>query len=486
MRCLCFCSLGLLTLSARAAHTFGQQQPFLSTSPKLGGELYKFNLTQTKVDILGLAEGHGLDVWHVSPYQAHIFVPFDTQNSLNGLPDVLQAIPHDISSIPITRPLTHPTLIDEWDLSSLENTTYHSVYHPLHEVNWFVHQLAESFPDKVKVVQLGHSALGREMFAVKLSSGALEDDEDDEKKPKPPKPPKRDRPGKERELDPNKKLGFVIVGAQHAREWVAKSASTYLAHALAVDSTESWSLSHLLDAFDFYIIPSPNPDGYAYTWEEDRFWYKNRQVIGPREKCVGVDMNRNWGYKWEPYSVGEDYLQSNHSTPFSSEFREKKSKRPPADPCSFWYPGHRPFESPEVNNIANWAGTLPNLVGLIELRAYGQMLSTPFSYSCNHWPFDLEDQTEAGEGAVMSLKHVHGTVFEIDSLCSNLYPAPGNMIDWMYKRLGIKYTYVAHLRDTGTYGFALPAHFIRPVGEETGAMIEYLSKFIRIQMKRFL
>lgn len=31
-----------------------------------------------------------------------------------------------------------------------------------------------------------------------------------------------------------------------------------------------------------------------------------------------------------------------------------------------------------------------------------------------------------------------------------LYRAPGNVLDWMYKRAGIKYSYVLHLRDTGT------------------------------------
>ena len=36
----------------------------------------------------------------------------------------------------------------------------------------------------------------------------------------------------------------------------------------------------------------PNPDGYEYTWESDRYWYKNRQVIGPYTECVGLDMNR--------------------------------------------------------------------------------------------------------------------------------------------------------------------------------------------------
>jgi len=31
-----------------------------------------------------------------------------------------------------------------------------------------------------------------------------------------------------------------------------------------------------------------------------------------------------------------------------------------------------------------------------------------------------------------------------------LYPAPGNILDWMYAREAVKYSYVAHLRDTGT------------------------------------
>ncbi len=68
----------------------------------------------------------------------------------------------------------------------------------------------------------------------------------------------------------------------------------------------------------------------------------------------------------------------------------------------------------------------------------------------------------------------------------------------MYKKAGIKYSYSVHLRDTGTvrpipsgalpatmsmtrtfqYGFNLPAEWIRPVGEETAAMIRSLAEFI--------
>ena len=48
-----------------------------------------------------------------------------------------------------------------------------------------------------------------------------------------------------------------------------------------------------------------------------------------------------------------------------------------ADPCSTWYPGHRAFEAPEVNNIANYITTLPFLKAYIDLRSYGQMGMSP-------------------------------------------------------------------------------------------------------------
>lgn len=42
------------------------------------------------------------------------------------------------------------------------------------------------------------------------------------------------------------------------------------------------------------------------------------------------------------------------------------------------------------------------------------------------------------------------------TLCHMLYRAPGNILDWMYTRAGIKFSYVAHLRDTGTVCPFLP------------------------------
>ncbi len=33
---------------------------------------------------------------------------------------------------------------------------------------------------------------------------------------------------------------------------------------------------NLLRSYDFDLMPVVNPDGYAHTWTEDRFWRKNR------------------------------------------------------------------------------------------------------------------------------------------------------------------------------------------------------------------
>jgi len=46
----------------------------------------------------------------------------------------------------------------------------------------------------------------------------------------------------------------------------------------------------------------------------------------------------------------------------------------------------------------------------------------------------------------MNLSGFHGAVL----MQMNLSRAPGNIVDWVYKKMGVKYSFTAHLRDTGT------------------------------------
>ena len=49
--------------------------------------------------------------------------------------------------------------------------------------------------------------------------------------------------------------------------------------------------------FTFLVQPMINPDGYVYTWTNDRMWRKTRK---PNEDspCVGTDLNRNYDSNW--------------------------------------------------------------------------------------------------------------------------------------------------------------------------------------------
>jgi extracellular matrix protein 14 len=76
-----------------------------------------------------------------------------------------------------------------------------------------------------------------------------------------------------------------------------------------------------------------------------------------------MNPNASQGYKWK-----------RRSTDAGTRVTKKPKKSPtPTDPCHHWFPGHRAFEAPEVNNLANWITTLPNLIGFFNLRSYGQM-----------------------------------------------------------------------------------------------------------------
>ncbi len=65
---------------------------------------------------------------------------------------------------------------------------------------------------------------------------------------------------------------------------------------------------------------------YEYTFTRDRMWRKTRS-LNKGSNCVGVDPNRNWGYRWggegaSPRPCTEIYMGT---TPFSeSETRAVK------------------------------------------------------------------------------------------------------------------------------------------------------------------
>ncbi|KAF8316152.1 hypothetical protein DL93DRAFT_2111686 [Clavulina sp. PMI_390] len=380
----------------------------------------RFNTSSIEetMEILKYAQAAGADVWSATP--DHVDIHFASSQ----LPSQLSSFPQTSFSVEIPPPTPSPLRPPSphrtpWDLEHLDSG-FHSSYHRFEDIVEFIDELARTFPRLVELVRVGQTAEGREILGIKI-----------------------EEPGN-RKIRPR----VVIQGAQHARDWIAISAALYFAHSLVVLPSEKGSHTTLLEDLAFTIIPVPNPDGYAYTWDHDRLWYKNR-LYEPNAQCTGIDMNRNWGFQWEESG----------------------------DPCHHWYGGARPFEAPEVDALAAYIERTPNIKMFIDLRSYGQMLMYPFSYSCDALPAHAEDLIEAALGAAKANKAVHGMTVATGSACELLYPAPGNVIDWAYAEAGIPFSYSVSLRDTGTYGFLLPATYIRPVGEENSALLHSLSRW---------
>lgn len=57
-------------------------------------------------------------------------------------------------------------------------------------------------------------------------------------------------------------------------------------------------------------------------------------------------------------------------------------------------------------------------------------------------------------------------------------PASGSSVDWAYDN-GIKYAFTFELRDTGHYGFLLPANQIIPTAEETWLGLKTIMEHVR-------
>ena len=222
-------------------------------------------LQDLDVDVWALTPAY-IDAYFPSKLDSHAkLVPYPyTVLPLNA-PSVLEASLRDAKISP------KPLVLS--DLKSL-NSTFHTDYHSSEEISTFLRELANAFPETTSLFRMGNSFEGRPLEGVKIA---------------------KSKHGRHRRA-------FVILGPQHAREWVAASTSLYLAHALAVDPLEQhpdhagFTLGHLLDLYDFHIIPNPNPDGYEYTRTSDRFWYKNRQIVSHNGKieCIGIDMDSNW------------------------------------------------------------------------------------------------------------------------------------------------------------------------------------------------
>lgn len=98
---------------------------------------------------------------------------------------------------------------------------------------------------------------------------------------------------------------------------------------------------------------------------------------------------------------------------------------------------------------------------------------TAYGWTCDSVPPNDELQSLAG-GAAEAIRAVHGVEFGHGPICSTIYRASGSSVDWVNDVAKSDYTFTSELRDTGRFGFILPADQIVPSGEEAFAGVKHL------------
>ncbi len=281
-------------------------------------------------------------------------------------------------------------------------------YHSYSESVSFMNDIENSYPEISKVYEIGKSIENRSIFSLKISDNV--------------------------EIDENESE-ILIVGNHHAREIMTVEIPLYEIKYLVENYESDYRVRKLVDEREIWFVPVMNPDGLVYVENNDTMWRKNRRDNG--DGYFGVDLNRNYGYKWGYDNVG--------SSPTTS---------------SDTYRGASAFSEPETRAVRDFVLSHNISYGL-SYHSYGEYLLYPWGYVNKHTS-DSERFLELTQGMLKDLDYQHGTPGEL------LYVTNGDFNDWVYgdnsKNKIFGMTFEVNSNSQG--GFRPDASLIIPTCEE--------------------
>ena len=294
-------------------------------------------------------------------------------------------------------------------------------YHTPEEGVAFIQLLATSFPDITELVSIGQTLEGRDIWALKITDNPTIEEPDEEQ--------------------------IFFSGETHAREWATHETMLYLAEYLTNRYAVDPQVRHIVDHCVVWLVPVVNPDGFAYTWSNDRMWRKNRRFISGT--CYGVDINRNYDYGW-----GGGGSSTN--------------------PCDETYRGPSAGSELETQAIQSLLADTKPAIG-VSYHTYSQLVLFPWNYTTTVTPESYTSLRAIGRKYVGLVEQVYGAAYLTGQGSYTIYITSGDFTDYAYGANGtLGFTPEMRPASWNQGGFELPEDQILPNAEENTAAAIWL------------
>jgi len=357
----------------------------------------------------------GLDIWDVKSGEVVIRVKPEQRSLVEEVLACNVTIP-DLE--------THVAKLEASEKLASNNASadFFASYHTYEELIAYYQQLQTTYPQLMKMRPIGKSVQGNDMHALVLTASSS--------------PQQR----------------FYFQCQIHAREWISGMTCAYVITYLLENHQKDDAVTRILTESELHIVPFVNPDGFKFTWTNDRMWRKNRNP-NTGSSCVGTDLNRNYNDHWNGGGSSNN-------------------------PCSETFMGRAAASEIEVQVTQNYFKTTPPVLGAIDWHSYSQLVLRPYGWTSANSP-DEARLKQIGDSISAAILGVHGMRYTSQKSIQ-LYVTTGTASDWFYGKeatdgnRGYKAAgYTIELRDTGNYGFQLPPSQIIPQGQEIVPAVKY-------------
>lgn len=297
-----------------------------------------------------------------------------------------------------------------------------AAFHTYDEMLAAIAETAAAHPDIIRVITAGLSLEGRAIPAVKISD---EPDRDDATEP-----------------------DVLFLSLHHAREHLTVEMALEVLRLFTEGYGRDPALTNLVNTREIWVLPNVNPDGGEYDVASDyyHYWRKNRRPNA--DGSTGVDLNRNYGYRW-----GGD-----------------GSSGWPGDET---YRGPAAFSEPETQVVRDFVLSHPGITAAITFHTYAELILYPYGYTYDNLPPDMDpDDLRTFRKLAADMAGTNGYT---PQQASDLYATSGDTVDWLYGARRI-FAFTFEMYPTDFYpGFYPPGSAIERETRRNDAAVAYLT-----------